>query len=242
MADANCSFDLVPKNVWMVLSGAAAMQSEQRGLYQSLLQQSRRPDLVETIQIDVPRTFPDNVYFHGGGQQQQSLFNVLVAYAHFNQVSAIARCRGGAQGLNFIAGLLLLATEDEEATFWLLRALLERLLPDYYGRHMTGLLTDIEGADATSARTSGQARGVLAIMTTKWFVCLFAEVLPIEAAEGAPKRTSSSSPSAIGGRCFKDGQSPAAPNTSGQLTDPSTASTAEILTARSVLNMRRSNL
>ncbi|KAH8008914.1 hypothetical protein HPB51_007570 [Rhipicephalus microplus] len=126
------------KQVWMVLSGAAAMQIEQRGLYQSLLQQSRRPDLVETIQIDVPRTFPDNVYFQGGGQQQKSLFNILVAYAHFNQ--GVGYC----QGLNFIAGLLLLATEDEESSFWLLRALLERLLPDYYGRHMTGLLTDIE--------------------------------------------------------------------------------------------------
>ncbi|XP_077554061.1 growth hormone-regulated TBC protein 1-like isoform X5 [Haemaphysalis longicornis] len=134
------------KQVWMSLSGAAALQHEQRGLYQSLLQLRRQPELVEAIQIgrhlvgcaDVPRTFPDNVYFHGGGQQQASLFNVLVAYAQFNQ--GVGYC----QGLNFVAGLLLLATEDEEATFWLLRALLERLLPDYYGRHMSGLLTDIE--------------------------------------------------------------------------------------------------
>ncbi|XP_049269158.1 growth hormone-regulated TBC protein 1 [Rhipicephalus sanguineus] len=169
------------KQVWMVLSGAAAMQIEQRGLYQSLLQQSRRPDLVETIQIDVPRTFPDNVYFQGGGQQQKSLFNILVAYAHFNQ--GVGYC----QGLNFIAGLLLLATEDEEATFWLLRALLERLLPDYYGRHMTGLLTDIEVLAELVRQRMPQVHAHLAkhevswaIMTTKWFVCLFAEVLPIE--------------------------------------------------------------
>nr|XP_054931826.1 growth hormone-regulated TBC protein 1-like isoform X1 [Dermacentor andersoni] len=169
------------KQVWMVLSGAAAMQSEQRGLYQALLQQSLRPDLVETIQIDVPRTFPDNVYFHGGGQQQKSLFNILVAYAHFNQ--GVGYC----QGLNFIAGLLLLATEDEEATFWLLRALLERLLPDYYGRHMTGLLTDIEVLAELVRQRMPQVHAHLAkhevswaIVTTKWFVCLFAEVLPIE--------------------------------------------------------------
>lgn len=91
------------------------------------------------------------------------------------------------QGLNFIAGLLLLATEDEEATFWLLRALLERLLPDYYGRHMTGLLTDIEVLAELVRERMPQVHAHLAkhevswaIMTTKWFVCLFAEVLPIE--------------------------------------------------------------
>ncbi|XP_077513561.1 growth hormone-regulated TBC protein 1-like [Amblyomma americanum] len=169
------------KQVWMALSGAAAMQSEERGLYQSLLQQNRKPDLVETIQIDVPRTFPDNVYFHGGGQQQQSLFNVLVAYAHFN------RGVGYCQGLNFIVGLLLLATEDEEASFWLLRALLERLLPDYYGRHMTGLLTDIEVLAQLVRQRMPEVHAHLAkhdvswaIVTTKWFVCLFAEVLPTE--------------------------------------------------------------
>ncbi|XP_077554057.1 growth hormone-regulated TBC protein 1-like isoform X1 [Haemaphysalis longicornis] len=177
------------KQVWMSLSGAAALQHEQRGLYQSLLQLRRQPELVEAIQIgrhlvgcaDVPRTFPDNVYFHGGGQQQASLFNVLVAYAQFNQ--GVGYC----QGLNFVAGLLLLATEDEEATFWLLRALLERLLPDYYGRHMSGLLTDIEVLAQLIRHRMPLVHTHLAkqdvawaIVTTKWFVCLFAEVLPIE--------------------------------------------------------------
>lgn len=41
------------KQVWMSLSGAAALQREQRGLYQSLLQLRRQPELVEAIQIAV---------------------------------------------------------------------------------------------------------------------------------------------------------------------------------------------
>lgn len=59
-------------------------------------------------------------------------------------VSALWCGFSGIQGLNFIAGLLLLTTEDEEATFWLLRVLVKHLLPDYYTRDMIGLLTDIE--------------------------------------------------------------------------------------------------
>lgn len=34
-----------------------------------------------------------------------------------------------AQGMNFIAGYLLLVTKDEEKSFWLLEALLGRILP-----------------------------------------------------------------------------------------------------------------
>ena len=49
------------------------------------------------------------------------------------------------QGLNYVAGLLLLATRgDEDAAFWLLKALAERLLPDYYAPGIPGLLADVE--------------------------------------------------------------------------------------------------
>lgn len=47
------------------------------------------------------------------------------------------------QGLNYIAGLLLLVTKDEELSYFLLRALTENLLPEYYGPNIPGLLTDV---------------------------------------------------------------------------------------------------
>lgn len=170
------------KQVWMVLSGAASQRSQQQGLYASLLQRSHQPELVETIQIDVPRTFPDNIYFHDGrDSKQEPLFNVLVAHAHHNL--GVGYC----QGLNFIAGMLLLTTEDEEVTFWLLHVLVEKLLPDYYTRDMLGLLTDIEVLAELVRERMPLVHAHLqkhdvswAIVTTKWFICLFAEVLPIE--------------------------------------------------------------
>lgn len=48
------------------------------------------------------------------------------------------------QGLNYIAGLLLLVTKNEEACFWLLRVLVDKKLPDYYSRTMDGVIVDIE--------------------------------------------------------------------------------------------------
>jgi len=48
------------------------------------------------------------------------------------------------QGLNYIAGLLLLITKSEESCFWLLRVLVENILPDYYSKTMDGVIVDIE--------------------------------------------------------------------------------------------------
>lgn len=48
------------------------------------------------------------------------------------------------QGLNYIAGLLLLVTKSEETAFWLLKVLIDKILPDYYTCTMDGLLTDID--------------------------------------------------------------------------------------------------
>lgn len=48
------------------------------------------------------------------------------------------------QGLNYIAGLLLLVTKNEETSFWLLRVLVEKKLPDYYSKTMDGVVVDIE--------------------------------------------------------------------------------------------------
>jgi len=40
--------------------------------------------------------------------------------------------------------LLLLVTKSEEESFWLLKVLVERILPDYYGPTMEGVIVDIE--------------------------------------------------------------------------------------------------
>ena len=45
--------------------------------------------------------------------------------------------------MNFIVGLLLLVTKSEEDSFWLMKALLEKLLPEYFGPSVPGLIADV---------------------------------------------------------------------------------------------------
>ena len=43
-----------------------------------------------------------------------------------------------------MAGMLLIVTRDEEKSFWIMKTLLEELLPDYYSPNLPGLLTDFK--------------------------------------------------------------------------------------------------
>ena len=92
------------------------------------------------IAIDIPRTFPTNMFFKGNDPKslEQPLFNVLLAFAQSNPQT------GYCQGLNYVAGLILLVTRNEDTSFWLLKTLIEDILPDYYSCGLSGLLTDFK--------------------------------------------------------------------------------------------------
>ncbi|KAI3377546.1 hypothetical protein L3Q82_008704 [Scortum barcoo] len=126
--------------IWMAASGAQDQLEKNPGYYQSLLGAQHDPKLVETICTDLNRTFPDNVQFRKTSNPclQKALYNVLLAYGHHN--ASVGYC----QGMNFIAGYLLIITKDEEKSFWLMDALFGRILPDYYTPAMLGLKTDQE--------------------------------------------------------------------------------------------------
>lgn len=87
-----------------------------------------KAEIVEIIKIDIPRTFPENIYFE---LHKAELFNVLVAFAHQNPG---AYC----QGLNYIAGLIIIATKEEETSFWLLKYLVETVASGYHSKTMEG--------------------------------------------------------------------------------------------------------
>ncbi|XP_069323900.1 growth hormone-regulated TBC protein 1 isoform X3 [Eulemur rufifrons] len=143
----------------------------------------KRSGRVQKSPTDLNRTFPDNVRFQKAAEPclQQALYNVLVAYGRHD------RGVGYCQGMNFIAGCLILVTGDEEVSFWLLDALVGRILPDYYGPGMLGLRTDQEVLGEL-VRTKLPAVGALldrhgvpwALLVSRWFVCLFVDVLPVE--------------------------------------------------------------
>lgn len=168
-------------SAWMIVSGAQLLREESMFTYNDFKQQINNQTIIDMIQIDLPRTFPDNIYFSNESLLPSQLFNILAAFAHQN--NEVSYC----QGLNYIAGLLLLATKDEEATFWLLKVLVEKILPQYYIKTMSGLLTDLEVLDELIKIQDPvvykhiQDIGMpWAVTTTKWFVCIYAEVLPTE--------------------------------------------------------------
>lgn len=91
------------------------------------------------------------------------------------------------KGLNYVAGLLLLATKDEEASFWLLTVLIRNILPSYHSNDMRGLITDIDVLGELVRLKCPKVDRLMKdlhlpwpIVATKWFICLFAEVLPVE--------------------------------------------------------------
>ena len=81
--------------IWMKISGAYKLQQRSPDLYRNLVAAPHEKEIIDVITIDLPRTFPDNIYFE---TKKERLFNILIAYAHHN------REVGYCQGLNYIAG------------------------------------------------------------------------------------------------------------------------------------------
>ncbi len=136
-------------DVWTSVSGAGAMRDADPVRFCNMLlpatttteSSNANAATFEQIDTDLNRTFPTNVYFSEKEDPKclvRPLRNVLYAFANDNPM--IGYC----QGMNYVAALLLIVTRDEERSFWLLKALTERLLPDYYTPGIPGLLTDVE--------------------------------------------------------------------------------------------------
>ena len=160
------------------------MRREEPDLYLTMLDMKiTNPVVEDQINTDLPRTFPNNIYFDSSSSSsyQGPLYNILRAFANNNP--AIGYC----QGLNYIAGLLYLTTRDEDSSFWLLKVLCERILPDYYTQSMPGLLTDLKVLARLARREVPAVAAHIerlqmpwALFCSKWFVCLYCEVLPVE--------------------------------------------------------------
>ncbi|XP_054724277.1 USP6 N-terminal-like protein [Uloborus diversus] len=105
--------------VWCRLLGVPQIKMEQEGKYEEMVQQARiHSKDIKQIDLDVNRTFRNNIMFRERyGPKQQSLFQVLTAYSVYN--AEVGYC----QGMNQIAGLLLMFMNDEDS-FWALSVLM----------------------------------------------------------------------------------------------------------------------
>ncbi|WIA37952.1 hypothetical protein OEZ86_001329 [Tetradesmus obliquus] len=171
--------------VWWHTSGAAkAAAAAPSGHFEACLQQGQGLHALKQIELDLPRTFPRHPWL-AQPEGQAALRQVLTAYAGHNQ--SVGYC----QGMNFLAGLLLLAMDkDCVKTFWLLVVLLEQVLyPGTYARNLDGchvemgclsqLLQQKQPKLAAHLQELGCEASLLA---TDWYLCLFATSLPAETA------------------------------------------------------------
>lgn len=181
----------------MEASGAAAKLESSPMLYSQLLEDNASPEslaceAIGQIELDLPRTFPDHDDFRpvqGAGteagmhesKQIMALRRVLRAYARRNKLV------GYCQGLNFIAGMMLLVLEEQQA-FWLMVVLLEDMLPsDYYARDLSGCNVDLRVfQDLVAMRQPKlwkhmQKAGLgTEVFCLEWFIALFSKTMPTE--------------------------------------------------------------
>ncbi|KAF2072092.1 hypothetical protein CYY_006591 [Polysphondylium violaceum] len=126
----------------------------------------------EQIDLDIPRTFPNNKRFFTK-RSKKDLLNVLQSYSYHN--SKVGYC----QGMSYIAGVLLMFLSVEDS-FWALVALLERETMGYYIPGMPQLISDsilfqkileIENQSLGIHLTKNGMDPLLYV--TPWWMCFF---------------------------------------------------------------------
>ncbi|KAK2573612.1 Growth hormone-regulated TBC protein 1-A, partial [Acropora cervicornis] len=157
--------------VWVDISGARKKMKLNPGVYQQLVGNHEVDEqTMHSIQTDIGRTFPDNIYFtHENNDLRPALFNVLVAYAKYNpriglklhcwiDASDCEKRGGGFLAVRNYYAKDMLGLKVEQET---LRELVRVKIPDLF-HHIEKL-----GVSYT-------------IFSTKWFICLYIDVLPVE--------------------------------------------------------------
>ncbi|KAL3314160.1 Growth hormone-regulated TBC protein 1 [Cichlidogyrus casuarinus] len=184
----------IPRNkrgdLWLYLSGASIAMEKNPDAYQQALTVPIEKKFQAVIDVDIPRTFPENKYFADDqtpDSKVTSLKNVLHAFTSTN--IDIGYC----QGMNYIVALILLALDEadpassEKKAYFILIGLVDNHLKRYYKEGMVGLQVDckvlqelIKREEPTIYRLMMDGNVDMLMLSTKWFICLFADVLPTE--------------------------------------------------------------
>lgn len=197
--------DLRPK-AWFYYSGAQAKQDEEPKRYVDLVrtaQQNLNSPLYNQIESDVSHTFANNRRFRALSMlSPPQVCDSTADYCHIREeprshaalkriLMAIAYAFPNVSytnGLNFIAAALLLVTENEPRSFWILHCILEKLLPNNFYTDMNlgcNVEQDVLGALIAWKlpavhRKLQELEMSLHIVTSTWFTHLFVDQLPFE--------------------------------------------------------------
>ncbi|XP_052449955.1 TBC1 domain family member 8B isoform X2 [Carassius gibelio] len=168
--------------LWMLFSGAVHDMTSHPGYYGRLLEECMGSSSLacDEIERDLHRSLPEHPAFQSD-TGISALRRVLTAYAHRNP--KIGYC----QAMNILTSVLLLYAKEEEA-FWLLVAVCERMLPDYFNRRIIGALVDQAVFEELIRERLTQLTehmtdlSFFSSVSLSWFLTLFISVLPIESA------------------------------------------------------------
>nr|XP_033805315.1 TBC1 domain family member 8 isoform X2 [Geotrypetes seraphini] len=168
--------------LWLIFSDAVTDLSSHPGYYSNLVEESMGKCCMATEEIerDLHRSLPEHPAFQNE-TGIAALRRVLTAYAYKNP--KIGYC----QSMNILTSVLLLYAKEEEA-FWLLVAVCERMLPDYFNRRVIGAQVDQSVfEELIKERLPELAEHIsdlstLASISLSWFLTLFLSIMPLECA------------------------------------------------------------
>ena len=167
--------------LWQFLANYSS--STKHSACQSLSYSSLKSQLApnqHSILLDLGRTFPAHAFFKGAlGPGQLSLFNLLKAY------SLLDHEVGYCQGLPFLAGLLLMHLEEEQAFSLFCHLLMREKLRTIFHPEMGGLHSALHQLDRL-LRARPKLHNHLEVLqvdvslyATPWIVTIFAASFPL---------------------------------------------------------------
>uniref|UniRef100_A0A8D2MU10 TBC1 domain family member 8 n=1 Tax=Zonotrichia albicollis TaxID=44394 RepID=A0A8D2MU10_ZONAL len=168
--------------LWLLFSDAQTDLASHPGYYVHLVEASMGRCCMarEEIERDLHRSLPEHPAFQSE-TGIAALRRVLTAYAHRNP--KIGYC----QSMNILTSVLLLYAKEEEA-FWLLVAVCERMLPDYFNHRVIGAQVDQSVFEELIKEQLPELAEhmkdltALASISLSWFLTLFLSIMPLESA------------------------------------------------------------